>query len=42
MPCWFKTWAMCNQPVTYAFRLLNNVEQNYTTTKWEALAMIYM
>jgi len=33
---------MCNQPITYVSRLLNNVEQNYTTTKWEALAMIYM
>jgi hypothetical protein len=33
---------MCNRPITYASRLLNNAELNYTTTKWEALAMIYM
>lgn len=31
----------CDQPITYASHLLNNVERNYTTTKWEALEMIY-
>jgi hypothetical protein len=29
------------QLIAYALRLLNNVEQNYTTTKREALAMVY-
>jgi hypothetical protein len=32
----------CDQPIAYAFRLLNNVEKNYTTTKRGALAMIYV
>jgi hypothetical protein len=30
----------CNQPITYVFRLLNNIECNYTITN-EALAMVY-
>ncbi len=30
-----------DQPIIYASRLLNKVEQNYTTTKIEALAMVY-
>jgi hypothetical protein len=29
------------QLITYALQLLNNVEQNYTTTKREAFAMVY-
>jgi hypothetical protein len=31
-----------DQPIVYASRLLNKVEQNYTTTKKEALTMIYV
>jgi len=31
----------CDQPITYASKLLNNVEKNYTTTEKEALAMVY-
>ncbi len=30
-----------DKPIYYASRLMNNVEKNYTTTKKEALAMIY-
>jgi hypothetical protein len=30
-----------NEPIYYASRLMNNVERNYSTTKKEALAMIY-
>lgn len=30
-----------DQPISYASRLLNSIETNYTTTKWEALAMVY-
>jgi hypothetical protein len=30
-----------DQPITYASRLLNNAEKNYTTTEKEALAMVY-
>jgi hypothetical protein len=29
------------QHVIYAFRLLNNVKKNYSTTKREALAMVF-
>jgi hypothetical protein len=32
----------CDQPITYAFRLLNNVEKNYTTIERETLAMVYV
>ncbi len=35
------TWK-CEQPITYAFRVLNNAEKNYTTTKKETLAMVYV
>jgi hypothetical protein len=31
----------CNQPIAYASRLFNYVKQNYTTTKREALTMVY-
>jgi hypothetical protein len=31
----------CDQPISYASHLLKLVEQNYTTTKKEALAMVY-
>jgi hypothetical protein len=31
----------CNQPITYAFQLLNNAEKAYTTTEKEALTMVY-
>jgi len=31
----------CDQLITYALRLLNNVKKNYTTTKREALTMVY-
>ncbi len=31
----------CDQPIAYAFRFLNNAKKNYTTTKREALAMVY-
>ncbi len=27
--------------IIYAFKLLNKVEQNYTTTKKEAMTMVY-
>jgi hypothetical protein len=27
----------CNQPITYALRLLNSIKQNYTITKQETL-----
>jgi len=30
-----------DQPVVYASKLLNNVEQNYSTTEREALAMVF-
>ncbi len=30
-----------DQPIVYAFRLLNKTTHNYTTTNKEALAMIY-
>jgi hypothetical protein len=30
-----------DQPVVYAFRLLNNVEHNYSTTEREALTMVF-
>jgi hypothetical protein len=30
-----------DQPVVYAFRLLNKIKQNYSTTKKEALAMVF-
>lgn len=30
----------CDQPIAYAFRLLNNVKKNYTTTKREALVTV--
>ncbi len=30
-----------DQPIIYAFRLLNKVEHKYTTTKREALIMVY-
>jgi hypothetical protein len=30
-----------DQPIVYAFRLLNKVKQNYTITKIEALIMVY-
>ncbi len=29
-----------DQPIVYAYRLLNNVEQNYSTIEKEALAMV--
>ena len=31
----------CDQPISYASRLLSSVEQNCTTTEKEALAMVY-
>ncbi len=31
----------CDQPIAYAFCLLNNMECNYTTMEHEALAMVY-
>jgi hypothetical protein len=31
----------CNQPIAYTSQLLNYAEKNYTTTKKEALAMVY-
>ncbi len=31
----------CDQPIAYASKLSNNVEKNYTTTKREALTMVY-
>jgi hypothetical protein len=31
----------CDQPITYASQLLNNIEWNYTTTEREAFAMVY-
>jgi hypothetical protein len=31
----------CDQPIAYAYRLLNNVKKNYTTIEKEALAMVY-
>jgi hypothetical protein len=31
----------CDQLITYVLRLLNNVKKNYTTTKREALTMVY-
>ncbi len=31
----------CDQPIAYAYRLLNNVEKNYSTTKRKALVMVY-
>ena len=30
-----------DQPIAYASRLLSKVEENYTTIKKEALAMVY-
>jgi hypothetical protein len=30
-----------DQPIIYAFKLLNKVEHNHTTIKREALAMVY-
>jgi hypothetical protein len=32
----------CDQLITYASRLLNNVEKNYTTIKRETLTMVYV
>jgi hypothetical protein len=32
----------CDQPITYASKLLNNVEKNYTTIERETLAMVYV
>jgi hypothetical protein len=32
----------CDQSITYAFRLLNNVEKSYTTIKREVLMMVYV
>jgi hypothetical protein len=32
----------CDQPIAYASIFLNNVENNYTTTKREALAMVHV
>jgi hypothetical protein len=32
----------CDQPIVYSSRLLNNVEKNYTTTKRETLAIVYV
>jgi hypothetical protein len=31
-----------DKPIYYASRLMNNAKKNYTTTKKEALAMIYV
>jgi hypothetical protein len=31
----------CDQPIAYAYRLLNNVEKNYTITEREAFTMAY-
>jgi hypothetical protein len=31
----------CDQPIAYASRFLNNAKKNYTTTKREALPMVY-
>jgi hypothetical protein len=32
----------CNQPIAYKYQLLNYAKKNYTTTKREALAMVYV
>jgi hypothetical protein len=31
----------CDQPIAYAFKLVNNIEENYTTTKREVFTMFY-
>jgi hypothetical protein len=31
----------CDQPITYASKLLNNAKKNYTATKRKTLAMVY-
>jgi hypothetical protein len=31
----------CDQPIAYAYKLLNNVKKNYTTTERLALTMVY-
>jgi hypothetical protein len=31
----------CDQPIAYASQLLSSLEQNYTTTEWKVLAMVY-
>jgi hypothetical protein len=30
-----------DQPIVYAFRLMNKAQQNYNTTKIKALAMVF-
>ncbi len=32
----------CDQPIAYASKLLNNAKKNYTITKRETLAMVYV
>jgi hypothetical protein len=36
-----KPTRKCDQPIVYASWLLNKTEKNYTTTKREALTMVY-
>jgi len=31
----------CDQPIAYAFHLLNTIKQKYVTIKGEVLAMVY-
>ena len=33
---------MIDLPIYYASRLVNQAEKNYSTTKWEALTMVYL
>jgi hypothetical protein len=33
--------SICDQPIVYASKPLNKVEQNYTTTKRKTLTMVY-
>ncbi len=31
----------CDQPITYASKLVNNAEENYTTVEKETFSMVY-